>query len=291
MNFPRVQFRSARAFTMIEIAICLAIIGFALIAVILALPFGLNAQRDNRQGTVVGQDATALIEFIRNGALGVDDLTNHVYAIVNLSTNSAPGPSGYYNPVLAPLMHVSLGTFEANFPDVPTNRWYPVLTSATNIIGLLSTPELVDTAYHATNNLYSGGWSNHIVAYVRSLSGLVADQAPQDNPTIVGNTFAYRIYLANAAVSVDTNVFSPVPAPTSPLYPAYVNSQNLNGSLHEMRLTFRWPVLPNGAVANQGSSPLTFRASLAGTLGTNGVFVEPFTPLYFYQSQTFTASP
>lgn len=276
---------------MIEIAICLAIIGFALVAVILALPFGLNAQRDNRQETVVGQDAASLIEFIRNGALGVDDLTNHVYAIVNLSTNSAPGPSGYYNPVLTPLMHPSLASFEANFPDVPPARWYPILTSGTNIIGLLSTPELTDTSYHATNNLYSGGWSNHMVAYVRSLSGLVADQSPQDNPTIVGNTFAYRIYVANAAVPVDTNVFSPVPAADSPLYQAYVNSQNLSQSLHELRVTFRWPVLPTGAVANQGSSPLTFRASIAGTLGTNGLFVEPFTPLYFYQSQTFTASP
>jgi len=221
----------------------------------------------------------------------VDDLTNHIYAIVNLSTNSFPGPSGYYNPVLTPLMHPSLAVFEANFPDVPPARWYPILTSGTNIIGLLSTPELIDTSYHATNNLYSGGYSNHIVAYVRSVSGLVADQSPQDNPTIVGNTFAYRIYLANAAVPVDTNVFSPVPAASSPLYPAYVNSQNLSQSLHEMRLTFRWPVLPNGSYANQGSSPLTFRASVAGTLGTNGIFVEPYTPLYFYQSQTFTASP
>ena len=37
------------AFTMIEIAICLAIIGIALVAIIGVLPLGMNVQRDNRE--------------------------------------------------------------------------------------------------------------------------------------------------------------------------------------------------------------------------------------------------
>ena len=43
------QMRSNSAFTMVEIALALAIIGFALVAIIGVLPFGLNVQRQNRE--------------------------------------------------------------------------------------------------------------------------------------------------------------------------------------------------------------------------------------------------
>ncbi len=71
---------------MIEIAMCLAIIGFALVAIIGVLPLGMNTQRDNREETIINQDATVLLEAIRNGARGLDDLTNYVYAITNYWT-------------------------------------------------------------------------------------------------------------------------------------------------------------------------------------------------------------
>ena len=78
---------------MVEIAICLAIIGIALVAIIGVLPLGLNVQKDNREETIINQDATVFIEAIRNGARGADDLTNYVYAIVNTGSN----PAGYTN--------------------------------------------------------------------------------------------------------------------------------------------------------------------------------------------------
>src|SRR5665647_1612048 len=53
------------AFTMVEIAICLAIIGFALVAIIGVLPLGMNTQRDNREETIINQDATVLLEAVR----------------------------------------------------------------------------------------------------------------------------------------------------------------------------------------------------------------------------------
>jgi len=77
-------------FTMVEIAICLAIIGFALVAIIGVLPIGMNTQRDNREETIINQDATVFIEAIRNGARGLDDLTNYVYAITNTWTCYSP---------------------------------------------------------------------------------------------------------------------------------------------------------------------------------------------------------
>ncbi len=66
---------------MVEIAICLAIIGFALVAIIGILPAGLQVQKDNREDTLVGQDGEYFMEAIRNGAMGLDDLTSHVETI------------------------------------------------------------------------------------------------------------------------------------------------------------------------------------------------------------------
>ena len=71
---------------MVEIAICLAIIGIALVAIIGVLPLGLRTQRDNREETVINQDATVFLEAIRSGARGLDDLMNYVYAITNYWT-------------------------------------------------------------------------------------------------------------------------------------------------------------------------------------------------------------
>ena len=45
---------------MVEIAICLAIIGIALVAIIGVLPLGINVQKDNREETIINQDATVL---------------------------------------------------------------------------------------------------------------------------------------------------------------------------------------------------------------------------------------
>ncbi len=81
---------SERAFTMVEIAISLAIIGFALVAIIGVLPIGMTVQKDNREETIVNQDATVFMNAIRNGALGLDYLTNYVTSIYRRSRGTLP---------------------------------------------------------------------------------------------------------------------------------------------------------------------------------------------------------
>ena len=54
-------------FTLVEIAIALGVIGFALVAIIGILPVGLQIQRDNRAETIINQDGTFWLEAIRNG--------------------------------------------------------------------------------------------------------------------------------------------------------------------------------------------------------------------------------
>ena len=235
-------------FTMIEIALCLAIMGFALVAIIGVLPLGMNSQRDNREATVIGQDATVLLEAVRNAARGADYLTNNVYQVINNRCQYAGGV-GTNSPI----------TFNSGF-----------LTNGANIVGVLSTPEFTDNNGVPQPFLPTDGYSNHIVAYVRSLSGLASEKPPQDNAIMVGNTFTYRVYCVNAAVAQWA------------VTPGF--SQQLNNSLHELRMTFLWPQLPNG---NVGAGRQTFRTSVAGRLAqdsTNGV-------LFYYSPQFFTNAP
>src|SRR3954469_282892 len=77
---------ASAAFTMIEIAISLAVIGFALVAIIGIMPTAMQSQKENRQETIINQDSSIWLNAIRNGALGLDDLTNYVMAVTNYST-------------------------------------------------------------------------------------------------------------------------------------------------------------------------------------------------------------
>jgi len=237
---------------MIEIAICLAIIGFALVAIIGVLPYGMNTQRDNREETVVNQDATVLLETIRNATRGADNLTNNVYAITNYRA--------YFDASLPPT-YTSPGWSTASY-----------LTNGANIVGLLSTPEFTDINGNPHAFRPVTGYSNHIIAYVRSISGTAAEKPPQNNTIMVEDTFTYRLYCVNSAVAFD---------PNSALGGF---SKQLNGNLHELRMTFLWPQLPNG---NLGNGRQTFRVSVAGQLAPD--VNNP--GLYFYRSQYFTNAP
>ena len=80
----RVRPRGGRgAFTMIEIAIALAIIGFALVAIVGILPAGLTVQRESREKTIINGDAQYFMEMIKQFQRGPvaepqSDLTNFV---------------------------------------------------------------------------------------------------------------------------------------------------------------------------------------------------------------------
>jgi prepilin-type N-terminal cleavage/methylation domain-containing protein len=258
-----------RAFTMIEIAISLAIIGIALVGIIGVLPLGMNVQRDNREETIINQDAGVLLEAIRSGARGLDDLTNYVYAITNYWTNvssHASGANGY--------------TYTASLIYNSATPYFPI-TNGFRIIGLLSTPEFTDLNFNPTNNLFNGGYSNHIVAYVHSMSGPAVEKPPQDNPLLQSDSFGYRILCVNAPMAVDTNSFF-MPADKT------VYNRQLAANLHELRMTFLWPQLPSGGI---GAGHQTFRAMIAGQVVTTNDPVTPAVNVYFYQSQSFVNAP
>ena len=66
------------AFTLVEVAIALAVIGFALVAIIGILPAGLNVQKENREETIINQEVSIWMDAIRQGAEGMDYLVDYV---------------------------------------------------------------------------------------------------------------------------------------------------------------------------------------------------------------------
>jgi type II secretory pathway pseudopilin PulG len=246
----------SRAFTMVEIAISLAVIGIALVAILGVLPWGMRNQRSNREATTINQDAAVFVDAIRGGARGSDDLTNYVVAI----TNTYRGKF-YSNPCL--------------LPSAPN----PFLTNGATIVGMMSTPEFVDANEFPTNS-FGAFTNNRIVAYVRSLSGPAVDKPPQDNALLRNATFSYGIVCQNLPVQGDTNMLN------SPY------GRQLTANLHELRLTFLWPLLPDSQLprAHLGNGNLTYRAVVAGqlVLDTNSA---PGLNLYFFQPQSFVNAP
>jgi type II secretory pathway pseudopilin PulG len=233
-----------QAFTMIEIAISLAVIGFALVAIIGIMPVAMQTQKENRQETVITQDASVFLNAIRSGERGIDDLTNYVVAITNYSgtmvgNNINPNtPYGY--------------TYASS--DVG----YPI-TNGLRIVGLLSTPRFV------------GNQSNYVVAWVRSVSGLASEKYPQMNPD--AQDFALHYRMLAEVLPMHTNHFDPswtnwgsVPATDTNLITLRSNYwrvvRNYQSNFHDLRLTFRWPY----QAGKTGRGRQVFRTSVTGFL-------------------------
>ncbi|MCF7668918.1 MAG: type II secretion system GspH family protein [Verrucomicrobia bacterium] len=81
------RLRGETAFTMIEIAIALAVMAFALVAIIGILPAGFQVQQQNREETIVNADARYFMEVISSGDNELSKLTMHVDEIIVLGSN------------------------------------------------------------------------------------------------------------------------------------------------------------------------------------------------------------
>ncbi|MGD1090174.1 MAG: hypothetical protein ABR955_15830, partial [Verrucomicrobiota bacterium] len=114
---------------------------------------------------------------------------------------------------------------------------------------------------------------------VHSISGAAVEKPPQDNQIIQQDSFGYEISCGNVPVAVDTNSLNF----DSPNYSPY--NQLLTANLHELRLTFLWPLLPSG---NTGPGRQTYRSMVGGQITTNN---DNGVTLYYLQSQSFTNVP
>src|SRR5436190_1117658 len=142
--------RKARGgFTMVEIAISIAVIGFALVAIIGVLPTAMRVQQDNRADTLIDQDGVYLMEAIRHGSQGLDDLPSYVVDNNNHQYTSS-------QPTAIRMIQNSV------IQNIPDRKVYD---TGAKLIGLLSTPR--------TNN---DGF--RVEAEFRAISGAAVEKDP-----------------------------------------------------------------------------------------------------------------
>src|SRR5207249_2701909 len=119
------------------------------------LPAGLNVQQTNREETIIVQDANYLMEAIRSGTRGTDDLTNYIYAITYFYSNYSA--NGTYQQSLSGFRRFT-NSAPWNYPPYP-------LTNGLSIVGLLSMPKFTDANGRPINNrVNTAFYSNTITA-------------------------------------------------------------------------------------------------------------------------------
>jgi len=211
---------------MIEIAIALGVIGFALVIIIGILPSGLTVQRESHQDTVIGQDGPFFLEAIRNGgpplangaSTSLDFLTNYVEQITISTSNLVTG--------------------KTTTNVYTTNNF----TNGAMILGLLSTPEFYPPVY-GTN-------VNSVTARIRGLTGAATEQRGSNAAT------AFRYYMNvelapfNSISYQSTDFLDYTNNPASPDYITRLERAEevpyLVNNLYDLRLKFSWPIRPNG---------------------------------------------
>lgn len=216
-------------FTMIEIALSLAIIAFALVAIIGVLPQGLTIQKSNREETIINQDGPFLLETIRSGGRGVEAISNAFRGIGKISivtTNSA----------------LSETTNEVSFDGV-----FPA--SSSNIVGLLSIPAMSQVVWFPPDQRVA-----RVEVITRAISGNAIDKDPASDDL----AFRYKVICEIGRLSHSTNG-----ALADNLYEARLTFRwpvLENGSFGTGRKVFRTQF--SGSITNFGAThfavPLSF---------------------------------
>ena len=248
---------SRSAFTLVEIALALAIIGFALVAIIGVLPTGLNVQRDNREETIIVHEANYFLDAIRNGARGLDDLTNSIIRIRNdwtvYNTNNTP-----WTKLASDYDLYDKQTFRVTSTPTPSGDF--TLTNGHRILGLLVRPKY---QFLGRGHVQS----NNVAAFMHALSGAASEKFPATNASVLDLAFNYRMIVE----------VHPVPfAETNTAF-----ADELGANLRELRLIFRWPLRADGTT---GEGRQVFRTMTGGQLlKTN----ELGQPLFFFKPTSY----
>lgn len=159
--------RGTRGFTMVEIAISLAVVAFALVAIMGVLPTGMTVEKENQEDTLINQEGNYWLEAIRSGSRGMADLTNYVESI---TITNATGV----------LMAVTNGQPNLLTPDL--------------IVGLLTTPKFIRNP--VTLDI---PYTNRITAVVKAITGSAAEKGP------LTNEFSFR-YMLDVSITPDESL-------------------------------------------------------------------------------------
>ncbi len=216
---------SQAGFTMVEIALSIAVVAFALVAILGVLPTGMTVQKDNRDDGVINQEGRYWLEAIRSGARGLDDITNYVESItVTNLTNSKKSV-----------------TFDNGYTSGVGLR-------PQDVIALLSTPKFLLNG--------SDIETNRVTARVKAITGPAAEKGP------LTNEFSFRYEMQVEITPVSTSLLAGT-FPDADAQRRYIHT--LGDNLHELRLIMRWPVVQRGNGWFVGNNRKTFRARIAGS--------------------------
>lgn len=216
------------AFTMVEIAICIGVVAFALVAIIGVLPTGFEVQQKNRENTIINQEGNFWLEAIRGGALGLDYLTNNVDTIAIPPTRVLSTTNG--------------------------------IRSGRDIIGLLTQPARVQgfrllrvpvTAYVRALTGPAGEKTpkNDFAFTYRLTSEVVpysATARPETNWHEAGLPLDLLLYRSNL----------------------WVKSQVMAATTYELSLTLEWPVYTASQQIRVGNNRKVFRALVNGVIAS-----------------------
>lgn len=171
-TYPRIRRGFEHGFTMIEIAISLAIVAFALVAILGVLPTGMTVQKENREDTHMKVDGLYFLDGIRNGARGLQDLTNYVEEVrVELKLNGA---------TISDLTYTNL--------------------NAEQIIGVLTTPKY-------PMGLASPLMFNRVTARVRGMSGSTSEKTTREHDIAFRYEIESEVIPVISSNYESTNVF------------------------------------------------------------------------------------
>ncbi|MBN8246959.1 MAG: type II secretion system protein [Verrucomicrobia bacterium] len=277
--------RRQAGFTMVELALCIGIIAFAMVAIMGVLPSGLSVQKQNREDTIMDQEGAQWINILKNGHGGWGDLTNYLDNIVVERRMAVGLQSG---------SAVTYG-FRGRFFNETIQNPITNLSSASLIVSLLSLPKLEADSGEV--------FSNRVTAVVRAMAG---SQNAQIRPTLdpgfepssaqLDDAFRYQMEVELTPVasnpSLDmtaedpsfTNLFTLESIQSGGWLNAYrldpdnvlqvfkgrgVNRSDVDplaATLYDLKLTFRWPVFKVGNEYRVGAGSRTFRTQLAGRL-------------------------
>ena len=216
-----------RGFTMVEIALSIGVVAFALVAILGVLPTGMTVQKDNRDDNVINQEGRYWLEAIRSGARGIEDLTNYVESITITNNRKS-------------LLIDSTGLGVLNYKGTVLR---PV-----DIVSLLSTPKYLGSGASTVTNA--------VLAHVKAITGPASEKGP------LTNEFSFRYEMQ---VEV-TPALTSLPAEfNDPKFGARYATA-VASSLYEIRLIFRWPLVQRGNGWLVGNNRKTFRGRIAGSL-------------------------
>lgn len=207
---PRFRARAQAAFTMVEIAICIAVVAFAMVAIIGVLPTGFQVQRENREDTLIGQEGMLWLEAVRSGAMGMDYLTNHVEFIERTER-----------------LGTATKTLRLGYPGGFSRGW--------EIVSLLTQPKYVEDG--------NGNWTvTKTRALVRAVTGSAASMTP-------ANDFAFAYLLEveampfNGFAPVQTNWQDTAISPEEQMVRSnnWAVARNQERNAWALKLSLRWP--------------------------------------------------